>query len=194
MSSLTDLLNRIKSLDPNGTLDGKSYGLSYNESLGFKDAGLKDFHVGIPYDPWPADIKFAKADFESALAVAFKDTVRTGLNASSQKDGDRILIDITSLAGSWQSFFLWRDKDTSGNSEHSVAKEFGKLINSLPVKTTPIIRILLGQVNPKGVDDVWENGLRGEIEDIFWHGNTPTITHAKAEIHVGYYSPSFDAK
>ena len=186
MSSLDALHQALEALDPDGILKGKSYEQTWNESLGF--TGPADFHVGLPYNPWPSDKSGTPREFESALAVGLKDVLKRGLDASSATEGN-LFIDIAQLStGGWAGFF-----DSVGEGKENLALSLGRMVGSLPPNVTPIIRFLLGLQNEKSACKKWEEDLQPEFANVFWPDGKCVFPHPKAQIHVGLYSPSFDA-
>jgi hypothetical protein len=188
MSSLKELQKILEKYDPEGTLKGISYDTTWNESLGF--AGPSDFHVGIPYNPWPHDISQAPQNFESVLALAFKDTLKRGLEASTTQEGE-VFIDISLLNGSWWSF--WNDRNGGEQQDIWLARAVGGMIKTLPETVTPVIRFLIGSDGDITADKRW--GPPGDYEtafnNTFWRNWKPMCTHPKAKLCVGLYSPNF---
>jgi hypothetical protein len=190
MASLAYLADRLNELDVAADgkhiLQGISYGLTFNESLGF--TGPEDFHVSQPYKPWPEDLSKAETSFESSLAIALKDVLERGIAASTTTTG-HFFIDMTSLAGGWSGYFSGTHTGADPNQD-DLATVFGKLVNTIPKEVTPVIRILLGmRGRPKGD---WQRELEGDFRNLFWK-NGNCILHPKAEVYVGFYSPSFQA-
>jgi hypothetical protein len=186
MSSLDALHQALETLDPDGILQGKSYDRTWNESLGF--TGPADFHVGIPYNPWPRDHSDTPKEFESALAVGLKDVLKRGLDACSTTEGN-LFIDITQLStGGWAGFF-----DSTGEGQEDLAQSLGRMVGSLPPNITPVIRFLLGLHNEKSAHKKWEEDLQPDFAQVFWPDGKCVFSHPKAQIYVGFYSPSFDA-
>ena len=184
MTTLESLYQALKALDPQGVLAGKAYDLTKNESLGFS-GDPKDFHVGIPYNPWSKQDK----TFESTLGIAFKDVLQTGIKASTITAGDKVFIDIAQLGGGWLEFF-----DSKGNgAETNLAHQVGKLLADIPVGATPVIRFLIGSDGTDDAETVWGR-LKEDFHKLFWPGGQCVFKHSKTKVSVGYYSPNFDAK
>jgi hypothetical protein len=184
MTTLDSLYQALNALDPAGVLASKAYDLTKNESLGLS-GDAKDFNVGIPYNPWSNQDK----TFESTLGIAFKDVLKTGISASTIKNGDKVFIDIAQLGGGWLGFF-----DSKGDgAETNLAHQVGKLLEDIPAEATPIIRFLIGSDGTDDAEVRW-NGLKDEFHKLFWPGGKGVFKHKKAKVCIGYYSPNFDAK
>lgn len=190
LAKLLDALDLNK--DKNHVLRNISYGLTFNESLGFNIKDAADFYVGQPYTSWPEDLNKAPTNFESPLAIAFKDVIETGLAASRTNNG-KVFIDIASLAGEWPGFFLNTYTKALGINEN-LAQAFGRMVrDNIAKDATPVIRVLLGQRGKeKNATSTWQNQLQEEFKQLFWPDNK-CILHSKAEVYIGFYSPSFDA-
>ena len=187
LASLLDALDLDK--DGNHVLKNTSYGLTFNDSLGFDIKDAADFYVSQPYISWPEDLNKAPTNFESPLAIAFKDVIEKGLAASTTNNG-KVIIDIASLAGEWPGFFLETHTKALGTNEN-LAQAFGRMVrDSIAKEATPVIRVLLGQRGKE--KDAWQSQLQEEFKKLFWPDNK-CILHSKAEVYIGFYSPSFDA-
>lgn len=184
MASLEALRQSLELLDPDGLLKGVSYEQTWNKSLGLSDDS--DFHVGVPYTAWPANRSQAPKEFESAIAVAIKDTLIHGIKTSTTTSG-HVIIDLTQLStGGWPEFFASKAPDGE-----NLAQAIGRIVSSSPAAVTPVIRILLGLNNEKSALQTWEEILRPEMEKVFWPGGQSVFSHADVQIHIGFYSPSF---
>ena len=189
LKSIADYLDSLDTITVNNraqhVLKGMSYDLTFNESLGLGDG--KPFHVSQPYAQWPKNLKDAPTSFESPLAIGFKDVLKAGLTAS-KKDG-QVFIDIASLAGGWPTYFHGTHEDADTRKE-DLATAVGRMIKALPDSATPVIRVLLGMRGK--TEGSWQQQLQDEFRSIFWP-NDQCILHKNAQVHVGFYSPSFDA-
>jgi hypothetical protein len=190
LAELAEILDKLD-LDKDGrhVLQNISYGITFNESLGFKD--VADFHVSQPYISWPEDVKDENPPSESPLAIAFKDVVERGLAASTTNKGN-VFIDIASLAGGWEYYFL--NTHTGANvKQENLAQAFSRMVRNIPKEATPVIRILLGmRGKPKTDGTTWKSDLQQEFKNLFWPGGDYSL-HPNAEVYIGFYSPSFDA-
>lgn len=202
--SLDDLLQTLKDLDheePTKRLLGKSFHLSKNASLGFpqRTGDLADFHVGMPFHQWPKPGQKVPEAFESSLAIAFRDTLDVGIDhvrnyehLKSQgtpiiDDSKHVFIDISMLHDDdWPIFWIRRH----GGNDYApdcLAQRFGDAIDNIPKDLTPVIRFVFGGPRP-----ISQQRLLREVQEVFWHDDKCIIKHhTKAQLFVGYYSPSF---
>jgi hypothetical protein len=206
MPKITDIYNVIKrsDLDPK-RFDGLAYGITNNDVLGLPGGG--PFTVLSPSTP------FGEAPYKKAVQVnsdgkpagifpgrmpiqeAFKAVLAQGYELS--KDQTTVFIDIADLddLGDGRNsgnpiFFTEGDKEKT-----SVAEAICNLVNKIPQDKKPVIRFLRGTETAAALDDKFWQVRRPGIEAIFWKDEggqlVPRISHPKAEIHVGYYSPNF---
>jgi hypothetical protein len=169
MASLKDLKEILEKLDPNKILEGKAYELTYNEHLGLKDSSdFTNFFVGLPYNPWPANVSTAPKSFESTLAIAFKEVFTAGLPKTAAK-GEKVYIDIAHLWGHWVEFFNRRGDNVDGG-EDNLAHWIGKKLLDIPADAIPVIRILIGSSENLSQTQAWDI-LKGDIEKLFWPPN-----------------------
>lgn len=189
MASIRALYDEIKKIDLAGSpFEGTAYDITFNDSLGLP--GGSPFIVLSPFSSLPPDDAAFKdvsyAAGKMPIQEAFKAVLREGQKLSTGQN--TLFIDIADLDENDTSFF------TEGGVD-SVADAIADLVNNqVPPSVKPVIRFLRG--TPDQVDDNFWKSRQPNIEAIFWkndgNGNTiPRITHQKAELHVGYYSPNF---
>jgi hypothetical protein len=169
MTNLQQLKETLEKLDPNKTLEGKAYDLTYNDHLGLSDASdFSNFFVGIPYGAWPADVSKESKNFESKLAIAFKEVFEAAIPKNA-KPNENVYIDITQLWGYWVEFFNRRIKDgkpTDGGSDN-LAHWIGKKLLDIPKDAIPVIRILIGGSDNLSQEAAWKT-LESDLKTMFW--------------------------
>jgi len=202
--TLQDLENIIKSVDPDGKMQGVSYERTSNNTLGFGNSP-PTYHVAIPHPTWPSGDKstWATPKGSSILQEAFKDVLSAGA-ASVSKDGAEpsgiFLIDISHLQGGFGGWFTERP-NAGENVNQSVAEKIIQIVEGLKPypKVKPVIRFLQGLWG-SNLDSVgqtaWEAlGIKDDIKAAFWKADgSPLITNANAEIYLGLYGPDFNSK
>lgn len=190
MTSIKELYNAIKKVDLAGSpLEGTAYEMTYNDTLGLPSGS--PFIVLAPFSSLPQnDETFAKVSYVAGkmpIQEAFKAVLNEGLRLSTGQD--TLFIDIADLDQNDTSFF------TEG-AANSVAEAIADLVNNqVPANVRPVIRFLRGTPDNEVDDNFWKS-RQPNIEAIFWknddNGNmVPRITHQKAELHIGFYSPNF---
>jgi hypothetical protein len=199
MASLKDLDGMLRMVQnvAGGTTDmrGLSWELSNNESLGFNKDQPTDFKVAMPYGTWPNDVASIASDtnFPSPLQASFKETLIEG-----SKDSSVCFIDLLSLNPA--SIFFTEPETKKGLTPEkalSLSHAIANVVNAVDPSKTPVIRFLCGTETTKARAAAWEEGddcYKKRFEQMFWPNGEPLITHPKAMLHVGYYSPSFIAK
>lgn len=196
MASIQELYQTIKKIDTaKSPFEGVSYDLTYNDKLGLPDGDPNaspdegNFTVLAPFPAIPKDIE-ARRQLDAGktpIEQAFKAVVREGVKLS--KDQDTLFIDLTDLDANNVDLFTEGGKD-------SVAQAIANAVNDPSLANVkPVIRFVRGTPD-ETIDAEFWNSRRPNLEKIFWQpddqGNTvPLITHDKAELHIGFYSPSF---
>ena len=200
MASIDGLYKAIKKIDvAKSPFDGVSYDLTYNDILGLPEGDPKaspddgKFTVLSPFPSIPKeneDKSLATSPIEEGkmpIEQAFKAVLREGIKLSTEQD--TLFVDITDLDQNSSAFFTEGGKD-------SVSQAIADQLNDPSLADVkPVIRFLRGMPD-QTIDANFWNSRQPNFERIFWqkdeHGNTvPLIRNDKAELHIGFYSPSF---
>jgi hypothetical protein len=200
MASIDGLYSAIKKIDiAKSPFEGVSYDLTYNDILGLPTGDPKacpedgKFIILSPFPSIPTETKDNKfvrttcAAGEMPIEQAFKAVLREGIKLST--DQDTLFIDITDLDQNSSTFF------TEGGKESIVQAIADQLNDPSLANVKPVIRYLRGMADQK-IDAGFWNSRQQNFEKMFWQndeqGNmVPLIKNDKAELHIGFYSPSF---
>jgi hypothetical protein len=188
MSSLDDLQQILQNLDPDGVLKGIAYDKTFNASFGFT-GDPADFHVGIPYNPWPDKVSDAPAEPKSTLTKAFEEVLQKGLEGRSGKEG-KIVIDITHLNGGWLEF--WGVKNGQPPTKGTLAYTLVETVNAISEDSVPIVRFLIGNHQQDPASQTWP-ALKEQLQLLFWRNGKSLFDHPYLEFSVGSYNPNFNA-
>ncbi|KAK0645825.1 hypothetical protein B0T16DRAFT_445977 [Cercophora newfieldiana] len=198
MPSINDVHKVIKQADVYpADFDGLTYGITYNDILGLP--GGSPFIVLSPFGSLPSDDKAytaaaaTYAEGQMPIQKTFKEVLTKGNALSAGQE--TLFIDIADLDD---------DNDISNTTffteggENSIAEAIAHLVNTqVPATVTPVIRFLRGTHNAATGEPFWKS-RQASIEAIFWKTDNngkdlvPRITHPKAGLHVGFYSPNFN--
>jgi len=192
MASINDLYKAIKKIDiDKSPFEGVTYDLTYNDILGLP--GDEKLTVLSPFPTIPKekeDKTFETFQYEKGkmpIEQAFKAVLREGIKLSTEQN--TLFIDMADLDENSSTFF------TEGGQE-SVAQAIAAQLNDPSLANVkPVIRFVRGMPD-QTIDANFWNSRRPNFESIFWQkdeqGNiVPLIKNDKAELHIGYYSPSF---
>lgn len=187
MASLAEIENAIKKLDPNLSLHGLSYGTTQNQSLGIPSTETIDSHFFsiLPFGDFknPTGLVPGFSGLERAFKLVLTAGVEEFKKVSAGGSKLPLFIDITHTEESGPApFFL------DGHPGNSVAQAVASAVNGVDHETEVIIRFLVGT----NMDNFWEDERgRQQYEKLFWSSPELKITHPKAKLHVGYYSPHY---
>ena len=176
--------------DPELRLKGTSFEKSFNESLGLPKlpggtVDPMDFTVFAPWGSWAQE---GQRGYPTPLQEAMLDVLAHGAS-----DTTTPLIDLAALKPDLK-FFTESGTDKNGKAIPCVAQAITDFIDSCdPVKTTPVLRFLVGDDHPNTRDQAWNR--EDVFTDLFWPKEggqrVHRVKHPKARIYVGYYNPNF---
>ena len=199
MATIKDLYDAIKKTDvAKSPFEGVSYDLTYNDLLGLPKGDPKassydgNFTVLSPFPTIPKEKEdktletFAYDGGKMPIEQTFKAVIREGIKLSTEQN--TLFIDMTDLDQNSSAFF------TEGGKE-SIAQAIADQLNDKSLANVkPVVRFLRGTPDQTSDAKFW-NSRQSTFASMFWqkdeHGNiVPLIHNDKAELHIGFYSPS----
>lgn len=171
-------LNRLDNAAPDGLhLNGIAYDKSFNESFAIDEKFQDDFTVFSPWGTWARERENIRT-YPTPAQQALIDVLTRGIKAGDSK----CFIDIATLLPAPE---FWTE---SGPGKKSVIDTIADAVNKCSTDAEPVIRFIIGDQDAKQRTEVYDGD---RITKIFWDGKNPKITHKKARLYVGYYSPNF---